>query len=80
MFRNEVIDVLKELSDKSAFFKIDIENPIHEARSVDRKELCDLCLKVFKVFCVGTDYYLNKQLVIDSLKEVIEVRKWIIKR
>ncbi len=71
MYRNEVIEALKNLSDKSAWFKIDIEAPIHEESQRDRKELCDLCLTVFKVFCVGTDYFLNKKLIDKELEEVV---------
>jgi len=72
MYRNEVIDALRDLSNKTAWFKTDIEAPIHEETTKDRKELSDLCLTVFKVFCVGTDYFLNKKLVLKELEEVLD--------
>jgi hypothetical protein len=70
MYRSEVIDALQKLHEKTLWMRTDIEAPIHAVTNEDRKELCDLCLSMFKVFCVGTDYFLNKKLIDKELEDV----------
>lgn len=50
MYRDEVVDALRKLSEKSIEMAKDIEAPIHETTNADEKELSDLCLKVLGVF------------------------------
>ncbi len=72
LYRNDVLNALKDLSNKSAWMLTDEEAPIHEKTNADRKELVDLCLLVFKAYCAGTDYFLNKKLVLSTLEDVLD--------
>jgi len=72
LYRNDVLNALKDLSDKSAWFLVDEEAPIHEKTDADRQELLDLCLTVFRAYCSGTDYFLNEKLVLSKLADVLD--------
>lgn len=50
MYRSEVIEALQKLRDKAEWMRLDIEAPIHKVTNEDRKELSELCLKVFGIF------------------------------
>ncbi len=72
LYRDDVSNALQELHEKSLWMRRDMDAPIHTEKDADRKELCDLCLTVFKVFCVGTDYFLDKKLVNKKLEDVLD--------
>lgn len=72
LYRNDVLNALKDLSNKSAWFLVDEEAPIHEKTNADSQELLDLCLTVFKAYCAGTDYFLNEKLVLSKLADVLD--------
>jgi len=72
LYRNDVLNALKDLSNKSAWMLTDEEAPIHEKTNADSQELLDLCLTVFKAYCSGTDYFLNEKLVLSKLANVLD--------
>ena len=72
LYRNDVLNALKDLSNKSAWFLVDEEAPVHEKTDADRQELLDLCLTVFRAYCSGTDYFLNEKLVLSKLADVLD--------
>jgi hypothetical protein len=72
LYRDDVLNALKDLSNKSAWMLTDEEAPIHEHRDKDCEELLDLCLTVFRAYCSGTKYFLNKELVLSELENVLD--------